>query len=298
MDAPESTPRHVSVLPNEVLHYLAPAPGEVMVDATLGAGGHARLLAERLGGSGRLIGLDRDATMLEIARPRLAGWPIATIQANFDRLRQILDELNIEAVDGVLADLGFCSDQMDDPQRGLSFSQSGPLDMRLDPSEGEPASSLLGRLSERDLADLIYEFGEERFSRRIARRVVESRRLHRLETTEDLAELVRRCVPRPKGKRHAIDPATRTFQALRIAVNDEMGALDRLLAQLPRCLKPNGRAVLVSFHSLEDRRVKNAFRDRTVWEALTRKPVTAGEDEVHSNPRARSAKLRAARRME
>jgi 16S rRNA (cytosine1402-N4)-methyltransferase len=267
-----------------------------MVDATLGAGGHARLLAERLGTSGRLIGLDRDATMLEIARPRLAGLPVSTIQANFDRLRQVLDELNIEAVDGVLADLGFCSDQVDDPERGLSFSQPGPLDMRLDPSEGEPASSLLGRLSERDLADLIYEFGEERFSRRIARRVVESRRLHRLETTEDLAELVRRCVPRPKGKRHAIDPATRTFQALRIAVNDEMGALDRLLAQLPRCLKPNGRAVLVSFHSLEDRRVKNAFRDRTVWEVLTRKPVTASEDEIHSNPRARSAKLRAARR--
>jgi 16S rRNA (cytosine1402-N4)-methyltransferase len=297
MDAPESTPRHVSVLPNEVLHYLAPAPGEVMVDATLGAGGHARLLAERLGASGRLIGLDRDPTMLQIALPRLAGLPVTTIQANFDRLRQVLDELNIEAVDGVLADLGFCSDQVDDPQRGLSFSQPGPLDMRLDPSEGEAASSLLGRLSERDLADLIYEFGEERFSRRIARRVVESRRLHRLETTEDLADLVRRCVPRPKGKRHAIDPATRTFQALRIAVNDEMGALDRLLAQLPRCLKPNGRAVLVSFHSLEDRRVKNAFRDRTVWEALTRKPVTASEDEVHSNPRARSAKLRAARRM-
>jgi 16S rRNA (cytosine1402-N4)-methyltransferase len=267
-----------------------------MVDATLGAGGHAHLLAERLGPSGRLIGLDRDATMLQIARPRLAGLPVTTIQANFDRLRQVLDELGIEAVDGVLADLGFCSDQMDDPKRGLSFNEPGPLDMRLDPSEGEPASSLLGRLSERDLADLIYEFGEERFSRRIARRVVESRRLHRLETTEDLAELVRRCVPRPKGKRHAIDPATRTFQALRIAVNDEMGALDRLLEQLPRCVKPNGRAVLVSFHSLEDRRVKNAFRDRTAWEVLTRKPITASEDEVRSNPRARSAKLRAARR--
>jgi 16S rRNA (cytosine1402-N4)-methyltransferase len=185
---------------------------------------------------------------------------------------------------------------MDDPERGLSFSQPGPLDMRLDPTHGEPASALLRRLNERDLADLIYQYGEERFSRRIARRIVEARRARPLETTEELAELVRRSVPRPKGRRPAIDPATRTFQALRIAVNDELGALDRLLAQLPRCLKPGGRAVFVSFHSLEDRRVKTAFRDRTLWETLTRKPVQASEEEVQNNPRARSAKLRAARR--
>lgn len=288
--------RHVSVLPAEVLHFLDPQPGQVIVDATVGAGGHSRLIAERLGPSGRLIGLDRDATMLDLARPRLAEWPTTLVQANFDRLGEVLEELGLSAVDGVLADLGFCSDQMDDPARGLSFSQEGPLDMRLDPTEGEPASALVRRLNERDLADLIYEYGEERFSRRIARRIVEARRTEPLATTAELAALVRRCVPRPKG-RHAIDPATRVFQALRIAVNDELGALDRLLAQLPRWVKPGGRAVLISFHSLEDRRVKQAFRERSVWEALTRKPVQANDEEVRANPRARSAKLRAARRV-
>jgi 16S rRNA (cytosine1402-N4)-methyltransferase len=293
---PSPTPRHVPVLPAEVLHYLAPAPGEIIVDATVGAGGHARLIAERVAPGGRLIGLDQDPAMLDLARPRLTGLPATLLHANFCRLRDALDELGVAAVDGVLADLGFCSDQMEAPERGLSFSQPGPLDMRLDPTEGEPASALLRRLNERDLADLIYQYGEERFSRRIARRIVEARRTRPLETTEELAELVRRCVPRPKGRRPGIDPATRTFQALRIAVNDELGALDRLLEQLPRCLKPGGRAVLISFHSLEDRRVKTAFRDQSVWEALTRKPVQASEEEMQANPRARSAKLRAARR--
>src|SRR5262249_36599561 len=147
-------------------------------------------------------------------------------------------------------------------ERGFSFQQVGPLDMRLDPTQGEPASHLLRRLSERDLADLLWQYGEERFSRRIARKIVETRRRTPLETTDQLAELVRRCVPRPRGQRHSIDPATRTFQALRIAVNDELGALDRFLAALPGCVKPGGRAAVISFHSLEDRRVKHAFRDR------------------------------------
>jgi 16S rRNA (cytosine1402-N4)-methyltransferase len=199
-----------------------------------------------------------------------------------------------------LADLGFCSDQMDDAERGLSFSQPGPLDMRLDATTGEPASALLRRLNERDLADLIWRYGEERFSRRIARRIVETRRREPLETTEQLANLVRRCVPRPprsaKRRRPPIDPATRVFQALRIAVNDELGELERLLAVLPNCVRPGGRVALISFHSLEDRLVKQAFRERSLWEALTRKPVQAGEEEVSNNPRARSAKLRAARR--
>jgi len=295
---PSPTPRHVAVLPAEVLHFLAPAPGETIVDATVGAGGHARLIAERLGPTGRLIGLDRDETMLDLARPRLADSNVELLHANFDRLRDVLDELRIAAVDGVLADLGFCSDQMDAPERGLSFSQPGPLDMRLDPTRGEPASALLRRLNERDRADLIYQYGEERFSRRIARRIVEARRTRPLETTDELADLVRRCVPRPRGKRHAIDPATRTFQALRIAVNDELGALERLLKQLPHCLKPGGRAVVISFHSLEDRLVKTAFRNRAAWEVLTRKPVQASDEEVQANPRARSAKLRAARRKD
>ncbi len=297
MSATPPGPRHVPVLPAEVLEYLAPRPGQVLVDATAGAGGHARLLAERLGPTGRLIGLDRDPAMLELARPRLAGLPVTLVCANFDRLRTVLDELGAPLVDAVLADLGVCSDQLDEARRGLSFTQAGPLDMRLDP-DGETAAELLNRLGERDLADLIYEYGEERFSRRIARRIVEERRRAPLETTEQLAELVRRCVPRPprqKGRRRPpIDPATRVFQALRIAVNDELGALDRLLEALPNCVRPGGRAAIISFHSLEDRRVKQGFRDREIWEALTKKPVQAGEEEERNNPRARSAKLRAA----
>ena len=279
-------------MPREVLELLAPAAGQIVVDATVGGGGHARLIAERLGPTGRLIGLDQDAAMLELVRPVLNGLPVTIVHANFDQLRQVLDAQQIPAVDSVLADLGFSSDQLANPKRGLSFQQPGPLDMRLDPAQGEPASALLHRLNERDLADLIYQFGEERFSRRIARRIVEARRTSRFETTEQLADLIRSCVPRSRG--HAIDPATRTFQALRIAVNDELGALDRLLAALPRCVKPGGRAVIISFHSLEDRRVKQAFRVKMMWEALTRKPIQASDEERCDNPRARSAKLRAA----
>src|SRR5262249_23072343 len=204
--------------------------GQVVVDATVGAGGHARAIAERIGPAGRLIGLDRDPAMLAHAQCRLEELPVTLVHANFDQLRRVLDELNLPAPDSALAALGFSSDQLEDAQRGLSFQQPGPLDMRLDPTHGEPASALLKRLNERDLANLIYQFGEERFSRRIARRIVESRRTTPVETTEQLAELVRHCVPRSRG--HHIDPATRTFQALRIAVNDELGALDRLLAAL------------------------------------------------------------------
>jgi 16S rRNA (cytosine1402-N4)-methyltransferase len=216
------------------------------------------------------------------------------VQAGFDRLPEVLTELGSARVDAVLADLGICSDQLDDPRRGFSFQQEGPLDMRLDPSAGEPASALLRRLSERDLADLIWQFGEERFSRRIARRIVETRRTAPLQTTAELAALVRRCIPRPKGRRQTLDPATRTFQALRIAVNDELGALDRLLGALPACVKPGGRAVAISFHSLEDRRVKHAFAQKDLWQVLTKKPVQAVDTEIMENPRARSAKLRAA----
>lgn len=298
MNGPAPVPegRHVAVLPGEVLALLAPAPGQIAVDATVGAGGHARLLAGRVGTAGRLIGLDQDAGMIELARPRLAatGTPLTLVHANFEQLRRVLDELGVTAVDMVLADLGFASDQVETPERGLSFQQEGPLDMRLDPTAGEPAAALLNRLSERDLADLFWEFGEERFSRRIARKIVETRQRARLETTTELAELIRRCVPRPRGRRYTLDPATRVFQALRIAVNDELGALDRLLQTLPACLNPGGRAAIISFHSLEDRLVKRAFRDRSRWQVLTRKPVQATEEEVRNNPRSRSAKLRAA----
>jgi 16S rRNA (cytosine1402-N4)-methyltransferase len=291
----EAGSRHVPVLPAEVLASLAPKPGQIVVDATVGGGGHARLIAQHLGTTGRLIGLDQDPAMLNLAQAGLAQMPVTLMQSNFDQLRDVLDHQGISAVDGVLADLGVCSDQLDDAERGFSFQQNGPLDMRLNPTEGEPAASLLQRLSERDLADLFWKYGEERFSRRIARRIVETRRSAPLETTEELAELIRRSMPRPRGRQ--IDPATRVFQALRIAVNDELGALDRLLAVLPSCLKSGGRAVIISFHSLEDRRVKQAFRDRKVWQVLTKKPIQASEDELRSNPRSRSAKLRAAIRL-
>jgi 16S rRNA (cytosine1402-N4)-methyltransferase len=296
----EEMPRHVPVLAAEVLELLSPQPGEVFVDATVGAGGHARLIASRLLPGGRLIALDCDPEMLALARPRLEGLPVTLVHSGFDRVRDVLAEAGIDQVDGLLADLGFCSDQMESASRGFSFSQEGPLDMRLDTTTGETAADLLRRLNERDLADLFWEYGEERFSRRIARRIVEERRTAPLETTTQLAQLVRRCVPRPRSggrRRLPIDPATRVFQALRIAVNDELGSLDRLLALLPVCLRPGGRAAIISFHSLEDRRVKQAFRQREVWQELTRKPVTAGDEEVRGNPRARSAKLRVARRM-
>jgi 16S rRNA (cytosine1402-N4)-methyltransferase len=283
--------RHIPVLPTEVLTLLDPQPGQTIVDCTVGGGGHARLLAERVGPDGLVIGLDQDEEMLKHTRSRLADMPVKLIHASFDQLREHLDRLGISAVDGVLADLGICSDQLDDPARGFSFQQEGPLDMRLDPSRGESARDLLARLPERELADLIFAFGEERYSRRIARRIVESRRTGLPQTTGELADLVRRCVPRSGN----IDPATRTFQALRIAVNDELGSLDRLLEQLPACLKPGGRAAIISFHSLEDRRVKQAFRSEP-WTPLTRKPITASDEETRTNPRSRSAKLRGATR--
>jgi 16S rRNA (cytosine1402-N4)-methyltransferase len=291
--SPNREIRHLAVLPVEVLRLLDPRPGEVWVDCTVGAGGHARLFVERLGPVGRLIGLDQDPAMLELARARLIDRPVELVHANFDQLPEVLANRKIEAVDGVLADLGFASDQVEQPERGLSFRSQGPLDMRLDPTTGVTAAELVNTMSEATLADLFHEYGEERQSRRVARRIVERRKEKPFATTSDLADLVRSCVRKSGG----IDPATRVFQALRIAVNDELGALDRLLAALPRVVKPGGRAGIISFHSLEDRRVKHAFRDRAVWEPLTKKPVEAGEEEIAQNPRARSAKLRVARRV-
>jgi 16S rRNA (cytosine1402-N4)-methyltransferase len=288
--SPDHEVRHVSVLPAEVLRLLDPQPGETWVDATVGGGGHARLIAEKIGPTGRLIGLDQDPMMLDLVRPRLAGLPVELVHANFDQLPEVLRNRGIDAVDGVLADLGFASDQMEQTARGLSFRDDGPLDMRLDPTAGTTAAELVNTMSEAALADVIYEFGEERQSRRVARKIVERRKTKPFTTTGELADLVRSCV-RKSGH---IDPATRVFQAFRIAVNDELGALDRLLAALPRIVKPGGRAGIISFHSLEDRRVKHAFRVTEVWEPLTKKPVEAADDEIARNPRARSAKLRVA----
>jgi 16S rRNA (cytosine1402-N4)-methyltransferase len=282
-------PRHVPVLADEVIRLADPHPGQIWVDCTTGGGGHARLIAERLGETGRLIGLDQDPTMLDRAWPVLDGLPVTLVNANFDQLADVLRNLRLDRVDGVLADLGFASDQMDARDRGFSFRDDGPLDMRLNPTAGSTAADLVNRMSEAALADVFFEYGEERHSRRVAKRIVERRAIQPFATTAELADVVRRCVPRSGG----IDPATRVFQALRIAVNDELGALERLLATLPSVVKPGGKAAIISFHSLEDRRVKQAFKTDD-WQPLTKKPVEAGDVETSRNPRSRSAKLRVA----
>lgn len=287
---------HVPVLPRQVLELLEPQPGQTIVDATLGGAGHACLLAEKLGRTGHLIGLDRDSATLQRARLRLEQVPdypqYSLVHANFDRLRSVLDELQIDRVDAVLADLGFSSDQIESSERGLSFQLEGPLDMRLDLTEDQTAADIIASWSERDLADLFFHLGEERHSRRIARKIVSLREESPITTTIQLADIVRSCLPRSHG---GIDPATRVFQALRIGVNDELGALRRLIDVLPHCLNKGGRAAIISFHSLEDRIVKWAFRESSTWEIVTKKPVEADEEEVASNPRSRSAKLRVAK---
>jgi 16S rRNA (cytosine1402-N4)-methyltransferase len=261
---------HIPVLLEEVLEGLQAAPGGVFVDGTLGGGGHTRALAERVRPAGRVVA------------------------ASYVAIPEVLAELGIEAVDGILLDLGLSSDQLADASRGFSFDAAGELDLRFDATQGEPAWRLLKRLREQDLADVIYKYGEERLSRRIARKIVERRQQEPIRTAAELAALVRSCVPRGKG--HQIDPATRTFQALRIAVNDELGSVEKALASLPDCLKPGGRLAVISFHSLEDRIIKQAFREDPRLTVVTRKPVLATDTETAANPRARSAKLRIAER--
>jgi 16S rRNA (cytosine1402-N4)-methyltransferase len=286
---------HIPVLLAQTLEYLRPAPGDVFVDGTLGGGGHARAIAERVQPSGRVIAVDLDAAAVERAEDSLAGLPIEVAAGSYADVPELLADLGIAAVNGVLLDLGLSSDQLASAERGFSFQTSGELDLRFDRENGEPAWRMLARLSEQHLADLIYQFGEERFSRRIARRIVEQRRSQPIRTADQLASLVRSCVPRSRG--HQIDPATRTFQALRIAVNGELDSLATALRRLPDCLKPGGRLAIISFHSLEDRMVKQAFRDDERLLVVTRKPIQATDDEANRNARARSAKLRVAERV-
>ncbi len=292
--------QHVPVLPGEVLGLIAPKPGGTVVDGTVGRGGHASLLIPRLGPGGRYVAMDVDPGNAAFARSRLepiaadAGVGLTVVHRSFADVPTVLEELGLPGVDGLLADLGFASNQMDDAARGFAFSEDGPLDMRLDPTAGETAADLVNELPERDLADLIYQFGEERLSRRIARKIAEVRVREPIQTTSGLAELIRRAYG-PQGHKQRIHPATRTFMALRIAVNDELGALDRLLAAMPDVLRPGGRAAIISFHSLEDRRVKQRFAELEragSGRRLTRKPLTPGEEEMQANPRSRSAKLR------
>ncbi len=293
LDPSPSPPVHQAVLLDEVVSALGPRAGSILVDGTVGAGGHASALASLVGESGRVIGLDRDPEMLTLAARSTAGLPVTLVNASYADLDRVLEDLEIERVDGIVLDLGLSSDQLAWTHRGFSFGADGPLDMRFDPTRGDSAADLVNGLDAEELARILFEYGEERHSRRIARRIVEARRVEPILTTARLAEVVRKGVP---GKWGAIDPATRTFQALRIAVNDELDQLDDFLANLAGYLGPGGRAAIISFHSLEDRRVKHGFREDPDLTVLTRKPVTATAEELARNPRARSAKLRVAQR--
>jgi 16S rRNA (cytosine1402-N4)-methyltransferase len=287
---------HTSVLPAEVMSYLAVEPGMRVVDGTLGGGGHARLLAEAVGPQGLVIGIDRDPAAIERGARELAGLPVRFAQANYCDIPEVLDALAIDRVDRVLLDVGLSSDQLADDSRGFSFDSDGPLDLRFDPTEGEPAWRMINRMRPESLADIIHEFGEERFSRRIARRIAAVREKEPIKTSREFARVVMSAIPRqhPPPRIH---PATRTFQALRIAVNQELKSLRIALERIPTRLNPGGRLAVISFHSLEDRLAKEAFRNRQVWENLTKSPVEAGNEEVLRNPRSRSAKLRVGQRL-
>ena len=308
---------HRSVLVDEVLDHLEPRPGNLYCDCTLGGGGHSRTILERSAPDGRVIGIDRDPDALAAARAALAEFDdrVVTVHGTFGDVDRILSELGVAQVDGFLLDLGVSSPQLDRADRGFSFTRAGPLDMRMDPTAGPTALDLLRDLPVDDLAAILRDFGEERHARKIARLIKEAMRAGRLGTTLDLAALVAGAIPAPEQRRSKIHPATRTFQALRIAVNRELDELSRFLAVFPRLLAPGGRCVVISFHSLEDRLVKHRFRDlawtsslppklareagervEPVCVPVTRKAVFAEDDETDRNPRARSARLRACER--
>ncbi len=302
---------HTTVLQGETVRLLAAAPGKVILDGTLGGGGHALAL---LDAGARVVGFDQDPAALQAARARLQGRDAVIAHADFRDARAALDALGVGEVDGALVDLGVSSPQLDDPSRGFYFREGGPLDMRMDPTRGKPLRERLDEWDERALARILDSLGEERFARAIARAIHRAHKENKLADTKQLADLVAGAIPRKAWPKN-IHPATRTFQALRIAVNDELGALSDWLSQLPRIVAKGGRAAAISFHSLEDRLVKQGFArlatgcicpprlpvcgcGRTAeWKLLTRKAVQAGDEEVSQNPRARSARLRAVERL-
>lgn len=301
---------HVPVLYDEVLEFLNPHPDGVYIDGTVGAGGHAAGILERSAPDGRLLGLDQDPNALAAATERLNafGDRVILVRSNFRRMRDVAREHGFADVDGILLDLGYSSLQIDDMERGFSFRADAPLDMRLDPDAPTMAADLVNHLSQTELADIIYEYGDERHSRKIARAIVERRPV---KTARELGDLIEEVL----GRHGRIHPATRTFQALRIAVNDELGALEETLPQAVELLRPGARVAVISFHSLEDRIVKHFFKQEAqdcicpphilvcecghtaTVDVITRSPVTAKEEEVDRNPRARSAKLRVAERL-
>lgn len=307
---------HLPVLPQEVLAFLSPQPGCLYVDGTLGGGGHSRLILEASAPDGRLIGFDKDREAIEAARQRLSGYGdrVTLVHADYADMNRHLRDLGIRAVDGLLLDLGVSSHQLDTAERGFSFQGDAPLDMRMNREEGDSAADLLEHSSEQELVDIIWRYGEERWSRKIARAIVAAREAGGIRRTGELAEIVQRAIPR-RMQEERIHPATRTFQALRIAVNHELESLEHGLDQGIELLSPTGRIVVISFHSLEDRIVKEAFRSRigkctcprdfpscvcghmATLKILTSKPVMADKAESANNPRARSAKLRAAEKL-
>lgn len=300
----DNASEHVPVMREEVVTLLCPSRRQIFLDCTVGLGGHAETLLAKAPADSRLIGLDVDQDNLDRAAKRLARFrPRVKLQrANFADAKQVLDRGGVEAADAVLADLGLASSQLDDDRRGFSFSVDGPLDMRLDDRLEKTAADLVNTLGETELADLIYANGEERYSRRIARAIVSARSAKRIERTVELARMVAWAYPRAaKRSRRGVHPATRTFQALRIAVNDELGSLEALLRDLGDLLAVGGRACIISFHSLEDRRVKHAFIAMAGTgraKVLTKKPLVPTAQEIAENPRSRSAKLRGLERIE
>ncbi len=285
---------HAPVLMEEVRHWLQPASGGVYVDGTLGNGGHARMILEMSKPDGVLVAIERDKRNLTIAREQLKSFQdrVRFVQGDYRDLTEILERESIDQVDGVLLDIGFSSLHVDDPSRGFSFQQKGPLDMRYDSDQGVTAAQIVNSWPESELADLFFFQGEEKRARTIAKAIVQTRRKYRFQTTTDLADLISETV----GRKGRIHPATRVFQALRIAVNDELGALESVLPQIEKVLKPGGRMLIISFHSLEDRIVKRFIKSSTELTTLTKKPVVPSLDEQNENRRARSAKLRIAKK--
>jgi len=284
---------HEPVMVEEVCYFLLRGEG-VYVDATVGGGGHARAILERLGPSSMLVGIDRDEEALDVARKTLAPFAsrVRLVHERFSRLRDVLALFGLQRVRGILFDLGVSSWQLERGERGFSFRREGPLDMRMDTSWGKTAFDLLHTLSEDELAELFFRFGEEQYARRIAQAIVRYRKKKPITTTTELSELVARVAPRRR-----IHPATRVFLALRIVVNDELGELEQALVQLPELLEEGGRVVVLSYHSLEDRLVKRHFRQSSSLQEVTKKPVFPSPEEVRRNPRARSARLRAAEKV-
>jgi 16S rRNA (cytosine1402-N4)-methyltransferase len=294
-------PLHISVMPDEVAAALELHEGAVVVDCTLGLGGHSMMIASRIGAKWHLVGIDQDAAAIELARARLADFKgrLDIVKSNFGKLGEVLEGLGVGQVDGVLFDLGVSSLQLDAPERGFSFRSDGPLDMRMDPQGERTAEDLVNELPEEELADIIFHFGEERFSRRIASRIVEARSGGRIRGTAALADIVLRSLPRGY-QRERLHPATRTFQALRIALNRELEVLEEALDHVFDHVKVGGRVAVISFHSLEDRIVKEKFRTLAREgraRLLTKKPLRPTEAEASVNPRSRSAKFRAIERI-